>query len=166
MSLNVLIDKLRNVGLGSAVSGALLVGGKFIYENFGLIHKSLGYARNANKSVVPLVYGIVGSIMGLPGGEESLTVGLAEGLDGLVDAFVIKKPFAYAKDSLTIEVFNLDPDSNIDVYIDGTKITFTTSPKTDAAGHAVITLPSEMSAGKHEVLIKSSVKAWAGAVAV
>lgn len=166
MDVRALAEKLKNAGIGSAVAAAALVGGKLAYENVAQVHKSLGSLRGAHKALPPLAYGIVGSMVGLPGSEESLAVGIAEGLDSVVDAFVVKKPYAFAKDSKTIEAFNLDADSNVDVYVDGSKVTFATPPKTDSAGHVVITLPSEMAAGKHDVLLKSSVKAWAGVVVV
>lgn len=166
MNVTEIVSKLKKVGMGSAISGMVLVGGKYVYENFGLVHKYLGYARNCNEAILPLTYGLIGSVVGLPGSEESLVVGIAKGLDGVMDAFVLKKPFAYAKDASTIEAFNLDANSAVEVYVDGSKVSFTTPPTTDSNGNVVITLPSPMSAGRHDVIVKTSVKAWAGSVAV
>ncbi|RLG81363.1 MAG: hypothetical protein DRO40_09770 [Thermoprotei archaeon] len=70
------------------------------------------------------------------------------------------EPFLVVNSSSEIEVFNLDADANVKVYIDGSEVTFQTAPKTDANGYAKITLPSAMSTGTtHKILVHTGFKA-------
>jgi hypothetical protein len=59
----------------------------------------------------------------------------------------------------TIEAINLDPNASVEVWVDGTKQTFTTTPTTDANGSVTITLPSALPAGVHKVLVHTGFKA-------
>jgi hypothetical protein len=160
------IDKLKYKAVGSAVAGLTLVLSDVAYENVALIHKYLGYLRQAKDSVMPIAYGFVGLGLNLVGADDALSIGLAKGLKGVFDAFIFKKPFAYAKDAKTIEAFGLDANENVQVIIDGSEVTFTTPPTTDANGNVTIELPTEMGVGKHDLIVKTSKKAFYGAVVV
>lgn len=164
--IDVIINKLKEKGLNYGVASLTLLANDMLFDNVAFIHKYLGYLRQAKDAVIPSIYGIVGTIMNLPGGDEAFTLGVASGLKGVLDAFVFKKPFAYAKDASTLEVFNLDPNDNITVIVDGSTVSFTTAPTTDGNGNATITLPSPLAAGKHEIIVKTSKRAYYGAVAV
>jgi len=59
----------------------------------------------------------------------------------------------------TVDVINLDPNKTVEVWVDGTKQTFSTAPTTDANGNASITLPSALAAGAHQVLVHTGFKA-------
>jgi hypothetical protein len=59
----------------------------------------------------------------------------------------------------TVDVINLDPSKTVEVWVDGTKQTFSTAPTTDANGSASITLPSALAAGAHRVLVHTGFKA-------
>ena len=59
----------------------------------------------------------------------------------------------------TVDVINLDPNKTVEVWVDGTKQTFSTAPTTDANGKASITLPSALSAGAHKVMVNTGFKA-------
>jgi hypothetical protein len=165
-----IIEKLREKivekGVGGGIAGLSLVLNDVVYENVAFIHKYLGNLRQAKDCVIPLGYGAVGLGFNLMGADESLTVGIASGLKGVFDALVFKKPFAFAKDPSTIQVYNLDPNDTIQVIVDGSAVTFATAPMTDSNGNATITLPTAMSSGKHEIIVKTSKKAFYGAVAV
>ena len=62
-----------------------------------------------------------------------------------------------AKD--TVEVFGLDGNKTVEVWVDGSKVTFSTAPTTDGAGYAKITLPSALTADVHKVLAHTGFKA-------
>jgi hypothetical protein len=161
-----IIEKLRDKAIGSGVAGLTLVLGDVAYENVALIHKSLGNLRQAKDAVIPTAFGVIGLALNLVGAEDSLAVGVAKALKGVFDALIFKKPFAFAKDAKTIEVFGLDPNEDVQVIIDGSAVSFTTPPTTDSNGHVVIELPTELSAGKHELIVRTSKKAFYGAIAV
>jgi hypothetical protein len=59
----------------------------------------------------------------------------------------------------TVDVINLDANKTVEVWVDGSKVSFTTAPTTDASGSATITLPSALSAGAHQVLVHTGFKA-------
>ncbi len=160
------IDRLKEKTLGSGISGLTLILNDTLYENVAMVHKYLGYLRQAKDMVVPLAYSAVGMVMNLPGADDAMAVGIASGLRGAFDAFIFKKPFAYAKDASTIEVFNLDANATITVIIDGSEVSFSTAPTTDANGNATITLPTALSAGKHDLIVKTTKKAFYGAIVV
>jgi len=164
--IRAFIDRLKEKAIGSGVGGLTLILNDTLYENVSFIHKYLGYLRQAKDMVVPMSYSLIGMVMNLPGADESLSIGIASGLKGVFDAFVFKKPFAYAKDASTIEVFNLDANETITVIIDGSEVSFSTEPTTDANGNATIKLPSALSSGKHDLIVRTSKKAFYGAIVV
>jgi len=59
----------------------------------------------------------------------------------------------------TVDVINLDANKTVEVWVDGSKVSFTTAPTTDANGNASITLPNALSAGAHQVLVHTGFKA-------
>jgi len=165
-ALRNFIEKLKEKAVGSGIASLSLVLNDVAYENVAFIHKYLGYLRQAKDCIVPLAYGGIGLGLNLMGAEESLTVGIASGLKGVFDALVFKKPFAFAKDPSTLQVYNLDPNAEVQVIIDGSAVSFATAPKTDSNGNATITLPSALASGKHEIIVKTTKKAFYGVVAV
>ena len=70
-----------------------------------------------------------------------------------------EEPFLVPLDVQTLEVFNLDPNANVKVIIDGSEVSFTTAPTTDGNGYAKITLPSALSEGTHKILVHTGFKA-------
>jgi len=62
-----------------------------------------------------------------------------------------------AKD--TVEVFGLDAGKTVEVWVDGSKVSFATAPTTDGAGYAKITLPSALTADVHKVLAHTGFRA-------
>jgi len=165
-----IIEKLRakvtSVGIGGASGGLALTLNDALYENIPFVHKYLGELRHAKDFVVPTAVGIAGLALDIEGVDSAITVGVAEGIKGAFDIFVFKRPFAFAKDSTTLKVFNLDPNEAVEVWVDGSKVSFTTAPTTDSAGNATITLPTALASGKHEIVVKTSKKAFYGYVAV
>jgi hypothetical protein len=69
------------------------------------------------------------------------------------------RPAVILPEKNVIEAFGLDPSKSVEVWIDGQKVTFETTPTTDGAGYLRTTLPTSLSAGKHKVLIHTGFKA-------
>jgi len=59
----------------------------------------------------------------------------------------------------TIEAINLDANKNVEVWVDGSKVSFQTAPTTDANGNVTITLSQALTAGAHQVLVHTGFKA-------
>jgi len=165
MAIQDIINKLREKAIGIGISGFSLVGERALDENVAMWHKWMGKLRQVRKGVLPTIVGVVGVGTGFLS-EEPLTTGLANMIDGAFEFFIEKKPFVYAPDASTLEIFNFDANADVSITIDGSAVSFSTAPKTDADGYAKITLPSAMASGKHEVIVKTSKKAWYGFVAV
>jgi len=86
----------------------------------------------------------------------------AGGSYGVYQAFgvTIKDiPKVVITDAQTIEVFNLDGTKPVEVWIDGSKVQFSTPPTTNSDGYAKITLPSALSEGVHSILVHTGFKA-------
>lgn len=161
MALQDILRKIQENITNYGVGVATLELGDAIYTNVPQFHSFAGRLRQAHRSIIPLAYSIISSIgnLGLPGTEESLTIGLASALDGAYRFMVAKEPFAYAPDNKTIEVFNLEASKSITLYIDGVSQTGFTPTTTDANGNAKISLPTELASGKHDVIVIAGKKA-------
>jgi hypothetical protein len=85
-------------------------------------------------------------VLGSWGVKEAVLVGIRH------------RPGVVITDRDTVEVFGLDGDREVEVWIDDSKVSFTTPPKTDGAGHAEIKLPSALSADTHRVLVHTGFK--------
>ena len=70
-----------------------------------------------------------------------------------------REPSIVLTDTSTVDVINLDPNKTVEVWVDGSKVSFTTAPTTDANGNASITLPSALAAGTHKVMVNTGFKA-------
>ncbi len=66
------------------------------------------------------------------------------------------RPAVVVTDAKTIEAFNLDANSPVEVYVDKSKIDVTAS--TDGAGYVKITLPESLPAGTHKVMVHTKYK--------
>jgi len=165
MALQDIITKLREKAIGTGISGLTLVGERALYENIAPYHKYMSMLKQAHKGVLPTIVGVIGVGTGFLS-EDPLVTGLANMIDGAFEFFIEKKPFVYAPDASTLEIFNFDANADVSVTIDGSAVSFQTAPKTDANGYAKITLPTAMASGKHEVVVKTTKKAWYGFVAV
>jgi len=110
-----------------------------------LVISVVAYALTAN--VLP-EYGVRAiRVLGSWGVKEAILIGIKH------------RPGAVLTATDTVEVFGLDPDKEVEVWIDGSKVSFATAPKTDGAGYAKITLPSALSADVHKVLVHTKFKA-------
>lgn len=111
----------------------------------------------------PLFYIIVYAIAKFGKGKIEylayLEIALMYGVYKLGRFYLVKPPFGILVDATTIEVYNLDPDTSISVYVDGNAISFTTAPKTDSSGNAKITLPNALASGEHKILVHTGYKA-------
>jgi hypothetical protein len=70
-----------------------------------------------------------------------------------------REPSVVLTDTSTVDVINLDANKTVEVWVDGSKVSFGTAPTTDASGKASITLPSALAAGAHQVLVHTGFKA-------
>jgi len=86
----------------------------------------------------------------------------AGGSFGVYDAFAVTikdKPKVVITDAKTVEAFNLDPNANVSIYVDGSAVSLPSPVTTDGNGYAKITLPSALSEGVHKVLVHSGFRA-------
>jgi hypothetical protein len=156
--------KEKTNGVGLSVLSTLI--SKYAVENIPIVHKFSGTLKTGTHGVIPFIVGAVGTYMDVKGADDTLSFGMARFLEGIADFYIFKKPFCYAKDSSTIECYNLDANVPVEVYVDGSKITFTEAPSTDGNGNVTITLPSQMSSGTHNIVVLAKEKAFYGVVAV
>jgi hypothetical protein len=95
----------------------------------------------------------VGDWLGLLG-----RVGVSDALKVVID----KPAFCYAKDGNTIVCYNFDT-TVVSVKIDGTTVTPTIS---GTAEELTLSLPSPLSAGKHDLVVTGNKVAWSGRIVV
>jgi hypothetical protein len=148
------------------LGGALLIGTEELPKQSFWYKNVTKYAKRFDESVLPIAVGVVGVVIRQDVLRKMLIVGL---MLAIKDAYneAMKTPFVYADDASTIEIWGFDASSGVHVVIDGTEVTFTTRPTTDANGYAKITLPSAMSAGLHTLVVwTEGGKAWAGPAVV
>jgi hypothetical protein len=81
------------------------------------------------------------------------------GVKKVLDIVTRREPSVVLTATNTIEAVNLDGNKNVEVWIDGTKVSFQTPPTTDSNGNVTITLPNALSAGAHQVLVHTGFKA-------
>jgi hypothetical protein len=86
-------------------------------------------------------------VLGSWGVKEAILVGIRH------------RPVAVLTANNTVEVFGLDASKTVEVWVDGSKVSFETAPSTDGAGYAKITLPTTLTAGAHKVLAHTGFKA-------
>jgi len=70
-----------------------------------------------------------------------------------------REPSVVLTDTSTVSVINLDPNKAVEVWVDGSKVSFATAPTTDGNGNATITLPSALAAGTHKVMVNTGFRA-------
>jgi hypothetical protein len=95
----------------------------------------------------------VGDWLGLLG-----RIGVSDALKVVID----KPAFCYAKDENTIMCYNFDTTS-VTVKVDGSAVTPTIS---GTAEELTISLPSPLSAGKHDLVVTGNKVSWAGKIVV
>lgn len=66
------------------------------------------------------------------------------------------RPAVVLTSKKVVEAFNLDPDKNVELWIDGSKVDVTA--KTDSKGYVKIELASELTADVHKVLVHTGFK--------
>ena len=70
-----------------------------------------------------------------------------------------REPSVVLTDTSTVDVINLDANKTVEVWVDGSKVSFATAPTTDGNGNATITLPSALAAGTHKIMVNTGFKA-------
>ena len=149
------------------VGGACLIGSyearkqDFWYKN---VTKNV---RRFDDAVLPIAVGIVGIIIRQPVLQKMLVLGFMVAIKDAYLEYYAKEPWVRANSETELEMWNFDASSVVHVVIDGSEVTFSTAPTTDANGYAKVTLPSAMAAGLHRVVVwTEGGKAWAGFVVV
>lgn len=159
-------EQLQQYGIAVGIEGATMA----VYEyaiNYLKTQKFLlgviKTLKNWTDTVLALVISIVSYVLfanTLP--EYGVRAIRVLGSWGVKEAILVGmkyRPAVILPETDTIEAFGLDPSKPVEVWIDGQKITFETAPKTDGSGYLRTTLPTELSAGKHKVLIHTGFKA-------
>jgi hypothetical protein len=162
--IRAVINRLRDKAIGTAVASGVSLADKALYDNVAMYHKAMGNLRHFKDGVVPLAYAFIAGALNFYGWDDAITIGIYKELEGVYEAFVRKSPFCFASDASTIKCFNLDPNASVSLKIDGSSVSVSAS--TDANGNVTISLSSPMSAGKHEIQVATSKKAFYGFVAV
>lgn len=154
-----------------AIGGIVNIVEDALYENTGL-YKAKVYLRQAAEGLVPTITGIIGFIGREFAGieelevlEDQLAIGLANMIRGAYRYYGSKRPFAVAVDASTIEGWNFDANSSVQIIIDGTDVT-PSGLTTDENGHFKATLASPLASGKHDLIVKTSKKAFHDVIVV
>ena len=168
MALPIDFNAIRDYAIATGVEGAAMYGTDRIFRE---AMKSAGFVKSVVKNLKQwsepiLFWGISLAIWILAGNripQLAARAVRAVGSLGIAKAIgygIRDYPFAVLVDAQTLEVFNLDPNSTVEVWIDGSKVSFTEAPTTDGSGYAKITLPSPLDASKtHKILAHTGFKA-------
>jgi len=162
--LRNLTQRLRERAVGAAVASGVGVAHRVLYDNLPQYHRVMGNLRRFNEGILPLGYAIIGGMANLVGWDDALALGIYKEVEAAYDEMARKLPFCFAKDASTLQCFNLDPNAAVSVKVDGSAVSVNAS--TDANGNVTITLPSALSAGKHDVIVSTTAKAFYGKVVV
>lgn len=162
--IRAVINRLREKAIGTVVASGVSVADKALYDNVAGYHKMMGNLRHFKDGILPLAYAFIGGAFNLYGWDDAITIGIYKEIEGAYEAFVRKSPFCFASDASTIKCFNLDPNAAVSLKVDGSAQNVTAN--TDANGNVTITLASPMPAGKHEIQVATTKKAFYGFVVV
>jgi hypothetical protein len=159
-------EQLQAYGIAIAVEGGVMsayeYGVSYLKKQkfmFGVI-KTL---KNWTDTVLALIVSVVAYALlanTLP--EYGVRAVRVLGSWGVKEAILVgirHRPGVVISATNTVEVFGLDGGKEVEVWVDGSRVSFSTPPKTDANGYAKITLPSALSAGVHKVLAHTGFKA-------
>jgi len=148
-----------------AVGGIVNIVEDVLYENTAF-YKIKPYLKHASEGVVPIITGAIGflgrefaGIEELEVLEDSLALGIANMIRGAYRFYGSKRPFAAAIDASTIEGWNFDANDSVQIIVDGNNVT-PSGLTTDANGHFKATLSSPLASGKHDLVVKTSKKAF------
>jgi len=162
--LRNLTQRLRERAVGAAVASGVGVAHRALYDNLAPYHRVMGNLRRFNEGILPLGYAILGGMANLVGWDDALALGIYKEIEAAYDEMARKLPFCFAKDASNIACFNLDPNTQVSIRVDGSAVNVNVS--TDASGNVTITLPSALSAGKHKIIVSTTSKAYYGEVVV
>ena len=157
--------------LTGAIGGVVNIVEDALYENTAF-YKIKPVLKHASDGVVPAITGVLGWLGRSFGGieelevlEEQLPIGIANMIRGLYRFYGSKKPFAVATDNKTIEGWNFEANTSVKIYVDGNDVT-PTGLTTDSNGYFKATLSSELSSGKHELIVQVGKKAFYDVIVV
>lgn len=157
--VGTLYEEMLDKGIGGLVIGGTKVA-LDIVDDYLVYQSNLGQLRGFDKPLIEIGVGVIGTLADPErvGKYTSplLAVGVADALYQLYK-FIRKEPYGYVKDKNTIQVFSLEGGKNVEVWVDGSAVNINTV--TDSNGNATITLPTELSAGDHYIVVKAGAKA-------
>jgi len=164
-------EVLRDYAIATGVEGLSMYGADRVWvealKNKGFVNSVV---KNLKQWSKPVLYFGISLVIFIIAGERLTEGRLALagravrsigslGIKYAIHYGVREEPFLVPLDLQTIEVFNLDPNANITVVVDGSEVSFSTTPTTDGNGYAKITLPSALSEGTHKILVHTGFKA-------
>ena len=159
-------EQLQAYGIAVGIEGATMAAYEYAVNYLKTQKFMLGVIRvlkNWTDTVLALVISIASYVLlanTLP--EHGVRAIRVLGSWGVKEAILVgmkHRPAVILPEKNAIEAFGLDPSKQVEVWIDGEKVTFEAIPTTDGSGYLRTTLPITLSAGKHKVLIPTGFKA-------
>ncbi len=162
------LERIRRIDVPTTALGAAMLIASFEARKQAVWYQSV--TKNVGRfddSVIPLAVGVVGMITNQPLLERMIIVGLMLAINDSYLEWLAKEPYVKALDASTLELTNFDASSNVHIIVDGSPVTITPTPTTDANGYAKVTLPSALASGTHRIVVYTEGgKAFAGFVAL
>jgi hypothetical protein len=159
-------EQLQAYGIAVGIEGGAMAAYEYAINYLKTQRFMLGVIKtlkNWTDTVLALVISMVSYILfanTLP--EHGVRAIRVLGSWGVKEAILVGmkyRPAVILPEKNVIEAFGLDPSKPVEVWIDGNKVTFETTPTTDGAGYLRTTLPITLDAGKHKALIHTGFKA-------
>jgi hypothetical protein len=162
----VAVELLRNWAVAVGIEGASMYAYDFAVTELkkqsfmvGLI-KTLKHYTDAVLAVAVSAISIAVAAARMPEfAVRAVRVIGSYGVYKALNKLTRREPSVVLTDTSTIEAINLDPNKNVEVWVDGSKVSFQTAPTTDASGNATITLPQALAAGAHQVMVHTGFRA-------
>lgn len=157
-------EQLQAYGIAVGVEGGTMAVYEYAITQLKKQKFMLGVVKtmkNWTDTVLALVISIVGYVLlanTLPEyGVRAIRVLGSWGVKEAVLVGIRHRPGVVITAKDTVEVFGLDGDKAVELWVDGSKVNVTAT--TDGAGYAKITLPSALTADVHKVLAHTGFKA-------
>ena len=158
------LNAFRRINIGSvALGSALLIGPKELRKQAFWYGNVTKFTKRYDDATLGIAVGLVGIVTGQEILERGLVWGLALAIKDVYEDMVAKTPFVYVSPS-QVEGWNFDANANVELYIDGRKVTDTIT--TDANGYFKYTPATALASGSHTVVAVTPNKAYAETVAL
>jgi hypothetical protein len=163
------VELLRSWAVAVGVEGATMFGFEFIVselkkQSFMVqVIKTLKHYTDAVLGIAISAISIAVAAARMPEfAVRAVRVIGSYGVYKTLNKLTRREPSVVLTDTSTISVINLDPNKTVEVWVDGSKVSFVTASTTDTTdgnGNATITLPSALAAGTHKVMVNTGFKA-------